>query len=473
MASRLIWRITAPTIVVSLLLLSLGGLAAWYVHRLQQDSSKLLSDSVATLRVAEELEIVSRQLRYHLHEFMVTGEERHLQEISVLHDEARDWIEQAERLATTSRGRDLVASVRRGYEHFFKEVSRIANHSQRPKDAAVSQLINEVITEEILRPAHEFRDLNRDLMTQASRRNQMSADRLGLGLILLGSCGAVAGLVGGFGIARGVEQTVSERIRRSQLEALRAEQLASVGQLAAGMAHELRNPLTSIKMLIQSISDSDDGGTPRDRDLEVLNEEVVRLDDSIQTFLDFARPPTPSKNAFDVRSVVKRTVQLIASRAERQGICIETELPDEPLIVEADREQMRQVLLNLLLNAFDALPHGGTVCIRLKSDQTAEHSAKAGSAERRLTLEVADTGSGIPDELREQVFEPFVSTKETGTGLGLPICRRIVEEHGGDLSVANGSQGGAVFTVTLPLCSGAPENGEPQSADGHRSERKE
>jgi signal transduction histidine kinase len=156
-------------------------------------------------------------------------------------------------------------------------------------------------------------------------------------------------------------------------------------------------------------------------------------------FLDFARPPRIEKRTFETREILTQIVQLLEARAERQGVRIERRFPDEPLLIQADIGQVRQVVLNLLLNALDAVPQGGTIWLELRKDD-----------ENWLSLSVADSGSGLPAELGAQIFEPFVSTKETGLGLGLSICKRIVEAHEGEIQAANRPEGGAVFTVRLP-----------------------
>ena len=209
--------------------------------------------------------------------------------------------------------------------------------------------------------------------------------------------------------------------------------------MAAGIAHELRNPLMPIKILVQSAAERRPSPGLDGRDLTVLEQEISRLERSIQTFLDFARPPRIEKTTFAVRDVLEQIVKLLEARAERQGVRIECRFPAEPARIEADVGQFRQVVLNLLLNALDAVPHGGAIGLEMTNE------------DRVLTLRVADTGGGLPGELGEQIFEPFVSTKETGLGLGLSICKRIVEAHGGEIRAANRPEGGAVFTVRLPM----------------------
>jgi signal transduction histidine kinase len=252
--------------------------------------------------------------------------------------------------------------------------------------------------------------------------------------------------------------TVVERLQTSRREVLRSDQLAAVGKLAAGMAHELRNPLMTMKILVQSAIERGESGSLAGRDLNVLDEEIKRQERSLQNFLDFARPQKLQTRIFDILKVVKHTLTFVAGQAERQSVHIHCDLPVAPISISGDAEQIRQVFLNLLLNAFDALPEGGEVFVTisqvLEEMETTDGMAAASVAARPpnwLVVCVADNGRGVPLELGDQIFEPFVSTKDTGTGLGLSICHQIVTAHGGQISAVNRPTGGAEFIVQLPL----------------------
>jgi signal transduction histidine kinase len=264
--------------------------------------------------------------------------------------------------------------------------------------------------------------------------------------------------------------TVIERLEQREREVMRGEQLAAVGQLAAGIAHELRNPLMAIKILVQSAAEGPEGAL-RGRDLAVVEEEIGRLERSIQALLDFARPPTPETVALDLRQLVRQTVELVSARAEQQHVSLLCQFPEQAAMVEVDGVQIRQVLLNLLFNALDAMRDGGEVRMTiLRQSQRQLHEefclADTGEGDDGYVLRVADTGSGLPAELGNRIFEPFVSTKETGTGLGLPICRRIIEDHRGEIKAHNDSRGGAEFVVWLPR---ARRGAAPEASSDYRA----
>jgi signal transduction histidine kinase len=250
-------------------------------------------------------------------------------------------------------------------------------------------------------------------------------------------------------IAHEIEQVV-QKLQQREREVLRAEQLAALGQLAAGVAHEIRNPLTSIKMLVQTLREDLGSRSAADEDLEVIEVEIRRMERCLQSFLDYARPPKPERRPLDLAQPIERTLALVGGRARQQNVAIEFVPPSRPIMVVADSEQLRQLLLNLMLNALDVMPLGGTLKVEARETAGGE-----------VELTVADTGPGIADKLLPALFQPFVSTKETGLGLGLVTSRRIAENHGGVLLAANRPEGGACFTLRLPpqpaLGAAAPE----------------
>ncbi|HEV7223004.1 MAG TPA: ATP-binding protein [Pirellulales bacterium] len=236
-----------------------------------------------------------------------------------------------------------------------------------------------------------------------------------------------------------VIRRLDEQRRQSEREVMRGDQLAMVGQLAAGVAHELRNPLTSVKMLVQS--GRRDGGLQNlaTDDLAIIEHEIRRMEKILQQFLDFARPAQPTRLPLSLAPIASRAAALIEARARKQGVELVLRGPQAALVVDADEDQLQQLVLNLVLNALDIMPAGGTLTIELD-----------GPSARQVELRVSDTGPGIAAGLLPRLFDPFVSTKETGIGLGLAVSHRIAANHGGELMAENLPAGGARFTLTLP-----------------------
>jgi signal transduction histidine kinase len=238
-------------------------------------------------------------------------------------------------------------------------------------------------------------------------------------------------------VVRRIEDA-AQNIQRQQQEMLRAEQLSAVGQLAASVAHEVRNPLTSVKLLVEAAHRTRDRRPLTDEDLGVIYQEIERLEQTVQSFLDFARPLTLIRQVADLREVIGQAVELVRAKARQLGTTIDVRVPDGPALAEVDRGQWCTVLVNLFLNALDAMPLGGLLDVVLEDGPEG------------LELRVCDTGSGISPAMMARLFRPFASSKATGTGLGLSICKRIVEEHGGTIHGGNRPRGGACFTLTLP-----------------------
>jgi signal transduction histidine kinase len=489
MRLRFFARMTWPILMLSILTLAGGIITAWLVYHSQRQASAALARDTDSMRAAEELVIALRNVRHELHLFLITKDRRHLDTIPRLRQGTEhsrgtdDWLERTERSAVTAKEQVLIGRARYGYERFFMEFQSILNGPLTQEDhQRIHRLADDVLTDEILDPAQKYLDLNEDEITESIEKNNQVTYRIVQGLVLLGICSLVSGFSISWAISRsivrlsvpirdaagklneivgpitlsarwgldeleGVLRTIAEhigavieRLQQSEREARRAEHLAAVGQMAAGIAHELRNPLMPIKILVQSAAERRPSPGLDGRDLEVLEQEISRLERSIQMFLDFARPPQIEKRTFEARDVITQIVQLLEARAERQSVRIECRIPEEPMRIHADVGQVRQVVLNLLLNALDAVPQGGTIWLELRREN-----------EKWLTLSVADTGGGLPADLGAQIFEPFVSTKETGLGLGLSICKRIVEAHEGEIQAANRPEDGAVFTVSFPM----------------------
>ncbi len=237
---------------------------------------------------------------------------------------------------------------------------------------------------------------------------------------------------------------LDEQRREREREVMRSDQLAMVGQLAAGVAHELRNPLTSVKMLVQHGLREGGLRSLAEDDLAIIEHEIRRMERILQQFLDFARPVKPTRRPLNLAAIASRAAALIEVRARKQGVQVLLREPADELIVEADEDQLQQLVLNLILNALDLMPDGGTLSIALERP-----------SEQECELHVCDTGPGIAAELLPRLFDPFVSTKETGIGLGLAVSHRIALSHGGRLSATNLPGGGARFSLTLPAL-GAP-----------------
>jgi len=233
------------------------------------------------------------------------------------------------------------------------------------------------------------------------------------------------------------------RLERSRDRLLAAEKLASVGKLAASVAHEIRNPLTAMKMWLFSIHEMAQGNNELVRRLGIVSIEIARLEHIVRDFLEFSRPTTPQRHPQDVDPIIDETLRLLDPRLQGGKVRVirtpQTTLPQ----VLVDARQLKQVLLNLLGNAMDAMPCGGEIRISSEKETNAEGQPMA-------VVRIGDTGSGVPQDIQPRIFEPFFSTKETGTGLGLSIAAQVMARHGGALVLESSTEKGATFALWLP-----------------------
>jgi signal transduction histidine kinase len=530
MNRRIFFQVAGPALVVGLVMLAACLAGAWYINRLQKNLATILSQNVTSLKAAQRLEIKLRQLRFHWFLYLFDPLHASVKPIQKDQVEFEKALRIAEELAnqpgSPPRSRAYVRKIEEGYQRYRHELTQRKDQGLR-KDLrrAVLELVEQTKAKAArLGPRADFGQLLDDLAREVARKaphrafqkwaddhpvryivdpceDLLKVNNTSMGetaqeservsrqarwiMVLVGCVGPAAGLIIGFGVARGLSRSiyrlsvrvqdmaqrldqkvasvriaadgdirhldkqlehivrqveeVAERMQRHQRDMLRAEQLSAVGQLAAGVAHEVRNPLTSVNLLVESALRSHNRKPLTLEDLQVIHGEVARLEQTVQGFLDFARPLTLHRSPVPLREVIAQAVELVRARARQQQVEIVLRAPAEPAPADVDRSQLCNVLVNLFLNALDAMPGGG----RLEVDLEA---APEGGA----WIRVADSGAGIPPAILPRLFTPFASSKATGTGLGLSISRRIIEEHGGEIGGSNRPGGGAVFTIRLP-----------------------
>ncbi len=248
-----------------------------------------------------------------------------------------------------------------------------------------------------------------------------------------------------------------------QSEALleRQEKLATLGTLATGIAHEIRNPLTSIKARLYTLGKHIRGNEAGTDDAGIISAEITRLERIVQDVLQFARPSDPQLAVTPADVPLREVHALMAPTLEKSRVQLRLE-PGPPLFVSMDVALIKQVLINLVRNAAEAIEQQGTVVLRVR----AGHAKLRGKQVDVAILEVTDTGQGISPIVQKRLFDPFFTTKEGGTGLGLPIAARIIEKHGGALQYHTRVGHGTTFGIVLPQV----RNGPPQAQFG-REER--
>jgi two-component system NtrC family sensor kinase len=244
-----------------------------------------------------------------------------------------------------------------------------------------------------------------------------------------------------------IARDVTHRVQL-QNQVLQSAKLAAVGKLAAGVAHEINNPLTGVLAYAEELLEDADENDGRRADYEVIIRETLRCRDIVRNLLDFSRQEAPVLQCGELNDVVRRTLPLVEKLPRFRDIELHLDLADEGLGVDADSRQLQQVLLNLIMNAADAMNGVGSIQI------------ETGSEGGKGFISVSDSGPGVPDADKSRIFEPFYSTKTT-TGLGLSVSWGIVERHGGVIELGDSRFGGARFRIVLPLTAAQPGAAQP------------
>jgi signal transduction histidine kinase len=236
------------------------------------------------------------------------------------------------------------------------------------------------------------------------------------------------------------------RVFHSEEVLRKNETLTTLGMLAAEIAHEIRNPLLVIKLLHGTLGIDFAPDDPRRRDLQVITEKIEQLEGIVSRVLSFGRTPAALHSRWALAEILDDTLVLLRAKLAQAAVTLHYTAPPRALLVEGNKGQLQQVVLNLALNSLHAMPHGGDLTVTCTEDKTA--------LGRVVHVDITDTGMGIPEAIRPRIFESFLSGREGGTGLGLAIARRIMKDHHGELTLLNSSPRGTTMRLTLTLASG-------------------
>ena len=223
----------------------------------------------------------------------------------------------------------------------------------------------------------------------------------------------------------------------------KSERLTTLGLLSAEIAHEIRNPLTVIKLLFGSLGLQYDEADPRNKDTQIIIEKINQLEEIVSKVLSFGKAPEDLHTVWSIDELIQDTLLLVRLKMQQHRIVLNHKKTNAPIMVNASKGQLQQVFLNLIINAAEAMPDGGTLTIYSIVEKSPD--------EERIAVYFTDTGSGIPENIQEKIFESFLTDKPEGTGLGLSIVKRIMRTHHGDISVANSSSLGTTLRIELPM----------------------
>lgn len=233
----------------------------------------------------------------------------------------------------------------------------------------------------------------------------------------------------------------TDEIKKIHSQLFRSEKLASLGKLAAGVAHEINNPLTGILTNASLLRDDLPENDPKREDVDIIVKETIRCREIVKRLLDFARQTKPQKQLININNIIDNIILLVRNQTSFRNISIEKNLSNSIPEILADKDQIQQVFINIIINAAEAMSKGGS--LKIESDLDINGEA--------IIVKFSDTGPGIPEHLKEKIFDPFFTTKENGTGLGLAISYGIIEQHGGDIDLDSTVGVGTTFKIKLPV----------------------
>ena len=462
-------------------------LSSWHVGGLMEQT---VNENLPSVRAAEELEIAVLEQRGFVSSYLLDGGNRRwLAELEQRKRGFREWLSRAYETAHTAEEREILKKLEGVYSQYDAKRDEVVVLYDRGEVAIAEKLLlNDVnlLYQQAYELCEGFITANEryvDATLAAARRRiawvtlavggcVLLTISLGLVLLWLFFYGVVFPLRAVVADARGFAGEMPSQGRPLPTDELRAvgiylrnmmsdvadarttlehsrsqlrdaEKLASVGKLAASVAHEIRNPLTAIKMWLFSIQKDVGGEDALDRKFEIVSAEIRRLENIVRNFLEFSRPPELKLSVESISAILDRTLELTAPRlADCKIALLRQDAPNLPPVL-ADSEQIMQVLLNLLNNAAEATGEEG----RIRVISTAESYAEG---REMVVVRLSDSGPGMPKEVSRRIFEPFFSTKDDGTGLGLCIAGRITARHQGRLVLESSNEQGTTFAIYIP-----------------------
>jgi len=425
--------------MMAILSILIGYLAFITTGNLQKISTAIMKENVSSLKAAEELEIALLNQKGLVGNYLLDGNVTWLKTLEEKKKDFEIWFRNAQGVALTSEEKKILQDISSFYKTYDNQRNRTIKLYQAGSIIEARRILANDMKNSVDSLYQKCEDLllvNEMLIAKAETSSKKNVVRMTvlIWLTIIGTLGL--GSIMGFFIARKINE-----------ELVRSAKMASLGQLSATVAHEVRNPLTSIKMRLYSLQNQLKDKTDFKEDIQVIDEEINRLEGIVKNFLDFARPPALNLQTCDIAKVLGSVINLVKSEAESSNIRIENRIEAPLPEILIDKEQIRQVFLNIMLNAIEAMPKGGIVELTAHSDMYDKKS------KGKLKILIKDTGLGIGPDLKSKLFEPFVSTKEQGTGLGLFIAERITKLHKGDIHIDSELGKGTTVMVELPISS--------------------
>jgi signal transduction histidine kinase len=479
------------SLVTMAIILAGGFLIISFIYRIQDETNALMEGNIRSARMAKELNLSLFEIRAASLTYLFDRSDERIAALQEKQNEFIVLLEKARLSANTEEEKIMIQQISALFSNYQQTLTNALELHRKGWIGPPNKLIvhaSQDLINTIEEKTNTFIVTNE--MAQAAYEESITKndDIIRAAMYALGVGGIILGLILGWMIARiilnpiyklvlkvrdAAGSEVVEHIKMSpgkELEELdlhinrligrinqahedlqknrelleRSSKLAAIGKIAPALAHEIRNPLTAVKMLIYAMMQEPDVSKDKQHDLEIITQEINRVEGFLQNFLKYARPARPQMQVVAIVPVIKETLHLMQPRFKQGNIRLVENHEQENLRLKADPDMIKQVVMNLVLNAVESMKQDGilTLTTSITSDD---------ADDKFFLIAISDTGSGIPDDIRDSLFDPFVKGKDQGIGLGLSISLRIAELHHGWISATNNSGKGATFTVHLPM----------------------
>ncbi len=485
MWNRLNLRTRIYTILIILILITLGGgvMTVWYTYRMQDLFTQIIDENMEAFQVAEELEMALVNQKGFVSYYFLDGDPKWLKKLNKYRKIFKKHLNEAKSQAENQLEKEAIKRIEAEYINYITvkdQVIKSYKAGERDKGARLHENVRKYFFN-VLALSDDYKKNHVEQIKKSREKSHAQAKKL---RILVGVAISAVCLLGVFlasifyarilvplrtlasevgrkgrphdsrdevralslsihDLIEDIDHSQSE-LEKSQKVLLHAEKMALVGKLAAGTAHSIRNPLTSVKMRLFSLSRSLELDMHQKEDFEVISGEISHVDTIVENLLEFSKPPRLRKRPICPSDVIDMAIKLLRHRLESYGVTIRVNRKGVLPNIEADPEQLKEVLLNIILNACEAMKGGGSIVIHEKQGFLKALGELA-------LIRVNDNGPGIPKSIQDEIFQPFFTTKEEGTGLGLSIASRIVEQHEGFLDLISKEGEGTTFEIVLPV----------------------
>ncbi len=440
-------RLTALVIMI----LVLGTLIAWAANTTWRLASslreKLTSVQIESFRIAEEFQASLMSINNALLRFESGRDPADLQSFRNESHKLDTWIDDEIPRLTTKHEQEVLTRINSVFDSYIQDAAPLLDQKRNPDVFLTQECLRkiEIDSKLLLALGSELAHSHREAMDSflsTSNHSIALLQKVTFGsLLILLTLGSWITVM----VYREMVAPLRAKIIENEFLIERQEKLASLGVLAAGVAHEIRNPLTAIKARLFTLEQSLGLSSVERNEVTFISQEISRLERIVNAILQFASPADPKRTPLSPSQLLKEVSILLAPELEKRSIAIKLDLQTD-VSIQGDFEQLKQVLINLVKNASESITQRGRITLRSRTGV----AKLRGTVKQLVFLEVEDTGKGIPPAVQKRLFDPFFTTKEKGTGLGLSISARIVEKHGGAMEYQTHLDHGAIFGIMLP-----------------------